>query len=160
MNIRTLIGFRERAKLNWRGKPKTLKLRYRKMVKAGKLGAEKLKALGMHLDADRNSLEDILCALAIAGQHEYVGAYYRNQSLNALCLDERGWLGPYAFLRNVVEGCHGHQKDWLDLDNLKTKGLRRARLNAALCMLSEAAVAYIRVQNGKFKVLTSRAFIR
>ena len=51
------------------------------MVKARKLDVQKLEELGMYLDPDRNSLEEVLCALAIAGQHEYVGAYYRNQSL-------------------------------------------------------------------------------
>jgi len=160
MGIKLLIGFRRRAKPSWRGKPKTLNLRYRKMVKAGKLGAEKLKALGMQADPDRNSLEGVLCALAIAGQHEYVGAYYRNQSLAEFCLDRMGWLGRYVPLRSVVEGCHGHQKDWLDLDNFKAKGLRRARLHVALCMLSEVAVAYTKVQNGIVKALTSQAFIR
>jgi len=158
--IKLLIGFRRRAKLNWRGKPKTLKLRYRKMVKAGKLDVQKLEELSMHPDPDRNSLEDVLCALAIAGQHEYVGAYYRNLSLSEFRRDRRGWLGRYVPLRSVVEGCHGHQKDWLDLDNLKVKGLWKARLHTALCMLSEAAVAYGRVQHGVVKALTSQAFIR
>jgi len=160
MGIKLQIGFRKRAKMGWRGKPKTLKLRYRKMVKAGKLSAEKLKELGLQSDPDKNGLEDILSALAIAGQHEYVGAYYRNQSLTEFRLDRRGWLGRYVPLRSVVEGCHGHQKDWLDLDNLKVKGLHRARLHTALCMLSEAAVAHVKVQNGVFKALTSLAFIR
>ena len=160
LGIKLLIGFRRRAKLSWRGKPKTLKLRYRKMVKAGKLSAMKLKELGMQSDSDKNGLEDILCALAIAGQHEYVGAYYRNQSLTEFRRDRRGWLGRYVPLRSVVEGCHGHQKDWLDLDNLKVKGFRKARLHTALCMLSEAAVAYGRVQHGVVKALTSQAFIR
>jgi hypothetical protein len=91
--IKLLIGFRRRAKLSWRGKPKTLKLRYRKMVKAGKLDVQKLEELGMHPDPDRNSLEDVLCALAIAGQHEYVDAYYRNLSLSEFRRDRRSWLG-------------------------------------------------------------------
>ena len=63
-------------------------------------------------------------------------------------------------MRSAVEGCHGHQKDWLDLDDLKAKGLRKARLHAALCMLSEAAVAYDKVEHGVVKALTSQAFIR
>jgi hypothetical protein len=160
LGIKLLIGFRKRAMMGWRGKPKTLKLRYRKMVKAGKLSAEKLKELGLQSDPDKNCLEDILSALAIAGQHEYVGAYYRNQSLTEFRRDRLGWLGRYVPLRSIVEGCHGHQKDWLDLDNLKVKGLHRARLHTALCMLSEAAVAYDRVQHGVVKALTSQAFIR
>ena len=98
--------------------------------------------------------------MAIAGQHEYVGAYYRNQSLTEFRRDRLGWLGRYVPLRSIVEGCHGHQKDWLDLDNLKVKGLHRARLHVALCMLSEAAVAYDRVQHDVVKALTSQAFIR
>jgi len=48
----------------------------------------------------------------------------------------------------------------MDLDNLKVKGLRKARLHVALCMLSEAAVAYVKVQHGVVKALTSHAFIR
>ena len=130
------------------------------MVKAGKLDVQKLEELGMHPDPERNRLEDVLCALAIAGQHEYVGGYYRNMSLTEFRRDRRGWLRCYVPLRSVVEGCHGHQKDWLDLDNLKVKGLWKARLHVALCMLSEAAAAYVRVQNGTVKALTSQAFIR
>ena len=160
MGIKLQIGFRRRAKMGWRGKTKTLKLRYRKMVKAGKLSASKLEELGMPPDPDGNSLEDILSALAIAGQHEYVGAYYRNQSLAEFRKDRKDWLGSYVPLRSVVEGCHGHQKDWLDLDNLKVKGLQKARLHTDLCMLSEAAVAYDKVQNGVFNSLTSQAFLR
>lgn len=158
--IKLLIGFRGNAKPSWRGKSRTLKLRYKKMIKAGKLDAEKLEELGMHPDPEKNSLEDVLCALAVAGQHEYVGAYYRNQSLAGFRADRRGWLRRYVPLRCVVEGVHGHQKDWLGLDDLRGKGLRRARLHVALCMLSEAAVAYTRVQNGAFRALTSQAFIR
>lgn len=158
--IKPRIGFRRNAKPNWRGKPRTLMLRYRKMVKAGKLDAQKLGELGMHPDPDRNSLDDVLCALAISGQHEYVGAYYRNQSLAEFLEDRRGWLGRYVPPRCVAEGCHGHQKDWLGLDDLRVKGLRRAMLHAALCMLSEAAVAYTRVQHGVVESLTSHAYIR
>ncbi len=160
LGIKLKIGFRRRAKLNPRGKPKTLRLRYRKMVKAGKLSAVKLEELGMHPDPEKNSLEDVLCALAIAGQHKYVGAYYRNQSLTDFRMDRRGWLEGYVPSRSAVEGCHGHQKDWLGLDDLKAKGLRKARLHAALCMLSEAAVAYDKVEHGVVKALTSQAFIR
>lgn len=32
MSIKLQIGFRENAKPSWRGKPETLKLRYKKMV--------------------------------------------------------------------------------------------------------------------------------
>ena len=160
IGIRPLIGFREKTVPSWRGKPKTLKLRYKKMVKAGKLEPEKLHKLGMSPDPDLNSLEDVVSALAIAGQHEYVGAYYRNQSLDALYADERGWLGPYCFMRSIVEGCHGHQKDWLNLDDFRDKGLRKVMLHAALCMLSEAVVACVKTQNGVSKALTSQAFLR
>ena len=157
--IKPFIGFRGNAKPSWRGKPRTLKLRYRKMVKAGKLSAEKLEELGMHPDPDRNSLDDVLCALAVAGQHEYVGAYYRNQSLAEFHKDRSGWLRRYSPLRSMIEGANGHQKDWLGLDDLRGKGLRRASLHVALCMLSEAAVAYTKVQNGAFRTLTSQAYL-
>ena len=160
LGLKLRIGFRRRAKVGWRGKPKTLKLRFRKMVKAGKLSAEKLKELGMQSDPEKNSLSDVVCALAIAGQHEYVGDYYRNQSLAEFREDRESWLKCYVPLRSAVEGCHGHQKDWLDLDNLKVKGLWKARLHAVLCMLSEVAVALVKVQNGVVKGLTSLAFLR
>jgi hypothetical protein len=88
-----------------------------------------------------------------------VGAYYRNTSLVEFCSDERGWLKVYVPLRNLVEGSHGHQKDWLDLDNLRVRGLRKARLHTALSMLSEAMVAYTRIQSGVVKGLTSLANI-
>lgn len=155
-----MIGFCSQPKPSWRGKPKTLKLRYRKMVKAGKLNAQKLAELGMDSDPEKNNLDDVVCALAIAGQHEYVGAYYRNQSLTEFLGDKKGWQSRYAPTRSVIEGTHGHQKDWLDLDNLVEKGLRKARLHAALCMLSEASVACTRVQHGIVKVLTGHAYIR
>lgn len=158
--IKTRIGFRRNARPNWRGKPETLRLRYKKMVKAGKLDAQKLEELSLHPDPERNSLDDVLCALAAAGQHEYVGAYYRNQSLAEFHKDRGGWLKRYVPLRSIIEGANGHQKDWLGLDDLREKGLRRARLHVALCMLSEAAVAYTKVQNGAFTALTSQAFIR
>lgn len=155
-----MIGFRSKPKHSWRGKPKTLKLRYRKMVKAGKLNAQKLAELGMDADPEKNSLDDVVCALAIASQHEYVGAYYRNQSLTEFLGDKKGWQLRYAPPRSVVEGSHGHQKDWLDLDRFVEKGLCKARLHVALCMLSEVCVACTRVQHGVVSVLTSHAYIR
>jgi hypothetical protein len=158
LGIRLLIGFRKRNKFSWRGKPKTLKLRYRKMIRAGKLTQKKLNELGMQADPESNRLEDIVCALAIAGEHD--GAYFRNQSLAWFRRDRKGWLSLYAPPRSVIEGTHGHQKDWLDLDCLVEVGLRKARLHAALCMLCEAAVALNRVQNGCVKALTSQAYIR
>ena len=101
-----------------------------------------------------------MCALAVAGQHEYAGAYYRNRSLAEFRRDERGWKSVYAPPRSFIEGSHGHQKDWLGLDDFVEKGLRKARLHAALCMLSEAAVACTRVQHGYAESLTSCAYIR
>lgn len=157
--IESVIGFRKNAKPNWKGNPRTLKLRYRKLVKIGKLSAEKLEELGMHPDPDRNSLDDVLCALAVAGQHEYVGAYYRNQSLAEFHKDRRSWLKRYSPLRSIIEGSNGHQKDWLSLDDLREKGLRKASLHVALCMLSEAVVAYTRVQHGVVNSLTSHAYL-
>ena len=160
LGIKLLIGFRGRPKPSWRGKPKTLKLRYRKMIKAGRLDPQKLAELDVQADPEKNSLEGVLCALAVAGQHEYVGAYYRNQSLAEFQGDRKGWRSLYARPRSFIEGTHGHQKDWLDLDSLVEKGLRKARLHIALCMLSEVAVAYTRVQHGCVKALTSHAYIR
>jgi hypothetical protein len=130
------------------------------MIKAGKLSAQKLAELGMQADPEKNSLEEVVCALAIAGQHEYAGAYYRNLSLAEFRKDQKGWKSVYAPPRSFIEGSHGHQKDWLDLDDLVEKGLRKAKLHAALCMLSEASVAYNRVQRGYTESLTSCAYIR
>ena len=160
LGIKLLIGFRRRNKPGWRGKPKTLKLRFRKMIKAGKLTQKKLAELGMDPDPDKNSLEDVVCALAVAGQHEYAGAYFRNRSLAWFKKDRKGWQLLYAPPRSVIEGTHGHQKDWLDLDGFVETGLCKARLHVALCMLSEAAVALTRVQHGCVKALTSHAYIR
>lgn len=160
LGIRLLIGFRRKNKFSWRGKPKTLKLRYRKMIRAGKLSLEKLNELGMQADVEKNRLEGIVCALAIVGEHEYAGAYFRNQSLAWFRRDRKCWLSLYAPPRSVIEGTHGHQKGWLDLDGLVEMGLRKARLHVALCMLCEAAVALTRVQNGCVRALTSQAYIR
>lgn len=161
LGIKLLIGFRRKKnKFSWRGKPKTLKLRFRKMVKADTLTREKLAELGMDPDPEQNRLEDIVYALAVAGQHEYVGAFYRNRSLAWFRRDRRGWQSMYGPPRSLIEGGHGHQKDWLDLDGFAEKGLRKARQHVALCMLSEAVVACARVQNGCAEALTSCAYIR
>jgi len=160
LGIKLLIGFRRKNKFSWRGKPKTLKLRFRKMVKAGKLTLHKLAELGMDVDVEKNKLEDVVYALAIAGEHEYAGAYFRNQSLSWFRRERQCWLSFYVPPRSVIEGTHGHQKDWLDLDGLVEKGLRKAGVHAALCLLCEAAVALVRVQNGCVKSLTSQAYIR
>ena len=130
------------------------------MIKAGKLTLRKLEALNMSSDPDENGLEEVVCALAIAGQHEYAGAYYRNRSLAWFRRDRKGWLSVYGPPRSFIEGTHGHQKDWLDLDDLAEKGLCKARLHVALCMLAEAAVACTRVQHGCVEALTSCAYIR
>jgi len=158
--INLLIGFRRNAKPNWRGKPKTLRLRFRKMVNAGVLTADRLQALGLNPDPEENSIDEILSGLVIAGQHEYVGAYYRNVSLSEFWRYGQGWVRLHISMRNMVEGSHGHQKDWLDLDNLGVKGLQKARLQKALSVLSEAMVAYTRVQKGVLKGLTSLAYLK
>jgi hypothetical protein len=158
--IKPFIGFRKNAKPNWRGKPRTLRLRFKKMVKDGVLTSERLKALGINPNPHENSTDGILSGLMITGQHEYVGAYYRNISLSEFCQDGKRWLKTYVSMRNTVEGSHGHQKDWLDLDNLRVRGLQKAMLHTALSMLSEAAVACTRVQNGVFKGLTSIAYLK
>ena len=158
--IKPFIGFRKNAKLSWRGKPRTLRLRFKKMVKAGVLTSERLNPLGISLNPEENSIEKILSGLMIAGQHEYVGAYYRNISLDEFCQNKRGWVKLYVSMRNVIEGSNGHQKDWLDLDNLRVKGLQKAMLHTALSMLSEAMFAYTRVQNGVLKGLTSTAYLK
>lgn len=112
-NIKGFIRFRKNAKPNWRGKPRTLRLRFKKMVKAGVLKAERLKPLGISINPDENSIEKILSGLTIAGQHKYVGAYFRNLSLSEFCRDKRGWIKLYVQMRNVIEGSNGHQKDCL-----------------------------------------------
>jgi hypothetical protein len=160
LSIKLLIGFRRRNKLSWRGKSKTLKLRFRKMIRAGKLTEQKLAELGMRAEAEKNKLEEIVYALAVAGQHEYAGAYFRNQSLEWFKRDPEGWKSLYAPPRSVIEGTHGHQKSWLDLDGLVEKGLRKARVHVALSMLCEAAVALNRVEHGYVTSLTSQAYIR
>jgi hypothetical protein len=160
LGIETFIGFRENAKPGWRGNAQTLKLRLRKMIKAGELSVEKLAELGIDADPEKNSVEGILCALAVAGQHEYVGDYFRNMSLATFQSDNEGWMRRYGPPRSVIEGTHGHQKDWLELDGFGDKGLFKARLHVALCMLCEAAVALVRVQRGVTSGLRSHAYLR
>jgi len=158
--IKPFIGFRKNAKPSWRGKPRTLRLRFKKMVKTRVLTSERLNPLGISLNPDENGIEKILSGLMIAGQHEYVGAYYRNLSLNEFHRDKSSWIKLYVSMRNMIEGSHGHQKDWLELDNLRTRGLQKAKLQTALSTLSEATVAYTRVQNGVLKGLTSIAYLK
>jgi hypothetical protein len=161
LGIKLLIGFRKKKnKFSWRGKPQTLKLRFRKMIKAGKLTVEKLTEMGLEADPEKNRLKDVVCALAIAGQHEYAGAYFRNKSLAWFRRDRKGWMSVFAPPRSFIEGTHGHQKDWLDLDDFAERGLRKVRLHVGLCMLCEAAVALTRIQHGFTDALTSCAYIR
>jgi hypothetical protein len=160
LGIEAYIGFRENAKPSWRGKPKTIKLRFRKMIKKGKLTVEKLSELGVDPDPEKNSMENMLYALAVAGQHQYVGDYCRNLSLAEFRADEDGWLMRYDPPRSMIEGTHGHQKDWLELNDLVEMGVCKAKLHVALCMLCEAAVALARVQHGVTHRLRSHAYLR
>jgi len=59
------------------------------MIKTGKLTEQKLAELGMQAEAEKNKLEEIVYALAVAGQHEYAEAYFRNQSLDGLSVIQR-----------------------------------------------------------------------
>ena len=87
------------------------------MLKAGKLTLQKLAELDMDPDPEKNSLEDLVCALMIAGQHEYVGAYYRNKSLAWFWRDRKSWQSLYGLPRSLIEGSHGYQKVWFDFGN-------------------------------------------
>jgi len=160
LGVETFIGFREKAKPGWRGKPQTLKLRFRKMIKAGKLTPKILAELGMEHDPEKNSLENLLCALSVAGEHDYVGDYYRNESLGEFKADEKSWMLRYGPPRSVIEGTHGHQKDWLELDGFAEVGLLKARLHVALCMLGEVVFALTKVQHGVVTALRSLAYLR
>jgi len=161
LGIKLLIGFRRKKnKSSWRGNPRTLRLRFKKMIKAGKLTLQKLAELGLDPDPEKNILDDIVCALAIAGEHRYAGAYYRNKSLAWFRRDRKGWMSVFAPPRSFIEGTHGHQKDWLGLDDFVERGLRKAKLHVGLCMLCEAAVALTRGQHGFTGSLTSCAYIR
>ena len=57
-------------------------------------------------------------------------------------------------------GIMDSQKDWLDLDGLRGRGLRKALIHMALIMLTEIMIAYTRVQNGVTKGLTSLAGLK
>ena len=46
------------------------------------------------------------------------------------------------------------------LDDLRGRGLQKAMIHTALTMLTEAMVAYTRVQNGGTEMLTSLAGIK
>ena len=60
----------------------------------------------------------------------------------------------------MIEGTHGHQKDWLELDDFAEMGLLKARLHVALCMLGEVAFALVKVQHGVVSALRSHAYLR
>ena len=46
--------------------------------------------MGLGADPDKNRLEDVVCALAVASQHEDAGAYFRNKSLAWFRRDRKG----------------------------------------------------------------------
>jgi len=146
MRIKPWISFRRRAKPGWRGRLRTLRLRYRKTVK-GRSNAN-VKTL---------PLRKLLMGLMIHGQEEYVGAYVRNLSLTEYKRNKSGWLKRYHAKRNIMEGSNGHQKTWLRLDRLPAKKLPTAMNHVSLTFLTEALVAYGRVNTGRVTNLTGLA---
>ena len=157
MGVKAWIGFRRRARRGWRGKLKTLRLRYRKMYRKGLLSTKAIRSLRFDPKPGRISLNKLLLALFLTGQHEYVGAYLRNLSLKAHRKLRKRWLKKYHGNRNMVEGSNGHHKTQLNLDRLSAKGLEKAKNHASQVFLTEAIVAYGRVQHGTTSNLTRMA---
>lgn len=77
-------------------------------------------------------MEEVACALAVSGQHKYVGVYYRKLSLAEFRREKRGWTSVYAPPRSFI---------WLGFDDLVEKGLCKEKIFAALSVLCEASVA-------------------
>ena len=113
MRIKPWIAFRQRAKPSWRGRLRTLRLRYRKMVK----GRVKVPVGSL-------PLRRLLMGLMAHSQEEYVGAYVRNLSLTEYRRNMPRWLKRHRAKRNIIEGGNGHQKTWLRLDRLPAKKLQ------------------------------------
>jgi hypothetical protein len=156
MRIKAWIGFRRKARRGWRGRLKTLRLRYRKMY-GSLLSTKAIRPLRFDPKPERNSLNKLLLALLLSGQHEYVGAYLRNLSLKAHRKLRKRWLKKYHGKRNTVEGSNGHHKTQLNLDSLSAKGLEKAKNHVSQVFLTEAIVAYGRVQHGTTSSLTRMA---
>ena len=93
----------------------------------------------------------------LTDQHEYVGAHFRNLSLKARRRPGGRWLKKYDGKRNMVEGSNGHHKTQLNLDRLSAKGLEKAKNHVSQVLLTEAIVAYGRVQHGTTSNLTRMA---
>ena len=70
--------------------PELSSLGTERWLRLANLLLQKLAELGMQAEVEKNRLEDIVCALAVAGQHEYAGAYFRNQSLSWFMRDRKG----------------------------------------------------------------------
>jgi hypothetical protein len=146
MRTRPWIGFRRNAKPGWRGKPRTLRLRYRKKV-TGRL----------KVNVRTLSLRKLLMGLMAHGQEEYVGAYIRNHSHAEYKRNKARWLKRYRTNRNRIEASNGHQKTWLRLDRTPAKKLHTATNHVSLIFLTEAIVAYGRIMNGRATNLTGVA---
>lgn len=146
MRIKPWIGFRRKAKPSWRGRLRTLRLRYRKMIR-GRLNAN-VRTL---------PLRKLLMGLMAHGQEEYVGAYIRNLSLTEYKRNKPRWLKRYRTNRNIIEGSNGHQKIWLRLDRTPAKKLQTVKNHVSLLFLTEALVAYGRVNTGRLTNLTGTA---
>jgi len=157
MGVKTWIGFRRKARRGWRGKLKTLRLRYRKMRGKGLLSTKAIQFFSLDPGPERNSLNKLLLALLLSGQYEYVGAYLRNLSLKAHRKQGERWLKKYHGKRNIIEGSNGHQKTQLNLDRLSAKGLEKAKSHVSQVLFTEAIVAYGKVQHGVTSSLTSLA---
>ena len=154
MKVKAWIGFRRKARRGWRGKLKTLRLRYRKMHRKGLLSTKAIRPLRFDPKPERISLNKLLLALFLTDQHEYVGAHLRNLSLKARRRPGGRWLKKYNGKRNMVEGSNGHHKTQLNLDRLSAKGLEKAKSHVSQVLLTEAIVAYGRVQHGTTSNLT------
>ena len=114
-----------------------------------------------HRDFKVNAtLEYKLGFLFKRGDHEWVGAYYRNRHVQRYNRRIKHCVRRYRIERNTNESFNNYLKQHMGFEtSLPRKGKKHAFKHTTLCLIAINAVALTRLQNGETKHLTSVAYL-
>ena len=105
------------------------------------------------------SLQYILQFLYRKGYTEEVGAFYRNQAMDAYTKNPKEYLKTYH-VRSRQEGHHGYWKEHLEIEErLRTKGVARVTRYILRNFCTILAVVLCRLQHHQKENLTSIAYL-
>jgi len=106
------------------------------------------------------TLESKLGFLFKRGDHEWVGAYYRNRHVSRYNRRIKHCVRRYRIERNTNESFNNYLKQHMGFEtSLPKKGKASAFKHTTLCLIAINAVALTRLQNGETEHLTSVAYL-